>query len=89
MGAFHDVTNMIRKYGIVPEGVYDGLNYGEEKHVHGEMDRVLKQHVDAVVENKNKKVDHCFGMNQLKQPLILIWVKYPKNLNTKAKNTPL
>ncbi len=55
-GAFHDVTNMIRKYGIVPEEVYDGLKYGEEKHVHGEMDRVLKQHVDAVIENKNKKL---------------------------------
>jgi bleomycin hydrolase len=55
-GAFHDVTNMIKKFGIVPESVYDGLNYGEEKHVHGEMDRVLKQHVDAVVENKNKKL---------------------------------
>jgi len=55
-GAFHDVTNMIRKYGILPEGVYNGLNYGEEKHVHGEMDRVLKQHVDAVIENKNRKL---------------------------------
>jgi bleomycin hydrolase len=55
-GAFHDVTNMIKKYGIVPESVYDGLNYGEEKHVHGEMDNVLKQHVDAVVENKNRKL---------------------------------
>lgn len=55
-GAFHDVTNMIRKYGIVPEEVYNGLNYGEEKHVHGEMDMVLKQNVDAVVENKNKKL---------------------------------
>ncbi len=55
-GAFHDVTNMIRKYGIVPEEVYTGLNYGEKKHVHGEMDRVLKQHVDAVIENKNRKL---------------------------------
>ena len=55
-GAFHDVTNMIRDYGIVPESVYDGLNYGEEKHVHGEMDNVLKDHVDAVVKNGNRKL---------------------------------
>ncbi|MCF6331914.1 MAG: aminopeptidase [Draconibacterium sp.] len=55
-GAFHDVTNVIRDFGIVPESVYDGLNYGEDKHVHGEMDRVLKQHVDAVIENKNRKL---------------------------------
>jgi len=55
-GAFHDVTNMIRSYGIVPESVYDGLKYGEEKHVHGEMDNVLKQHVDGVIENDNRKL---------------------------------
>ncbi|WP_297093787.1 C1 family peptidase [uncultured Draconibacterium sp.] len=55
-GAFHDVTNMIRAYGIVPESIYDGLNYGEEKHVHGEMDNVLKEHVDAVVKNGNRKL---------------------------------
>lgn len=55
-GAFHDVTNVISEYGIVPESVYDGLEYGEKKHVHGEMDRVLKQHVDAVVENKNRQL---------------------------------
>ncbi len=55
-GAFHDVTNMIAEYGIVPESIYDGLKYGEEKHVHGEMDRVLRDFVDGVVENKNRKL---------------------------------
>ncbi len=55
-GAFHDVTNVIKKYGMVPESVYSGLQYGEEKHVHGEMDSVLKDFVDAVIENKNRKL---------------------------------
>ena len=55
-GAFHDVTYVLRNYGIVPDSVYAGLNYGEKKHVHGEMDEVLKNIVDAVVENKNKKL---------------------------------
>jgi bleomycin hydrolase len=55
-GAFHDVTNVIKKYGIVPEEVYKGLNYGEEKHVHGEFDRLLLENVKAVVENPNKKL---------------------------------
>ncbi len=55
-GAFHDAKNMILQYGIVPESVYDGLKYGETKHVHGELDNILKQQVDAVVENKNKKL---------------------------------
>ncbi|GET29301.1 aminopeptidase C [Prolixibacter sp. SD074] len=55
-GAFHDVTYVLKNYGIVPDSVYTGLNYGETKHVHGEMDDVLKGIVDAVVENKNKKL---------------------------------
>lgn len=55
-GAFHDAKNVILNYGIVPEQVYDGLNYGETKHVHSEMDNTLKQQVDAVIENKNKKL---------------------------------
>jgi len=55
-GAFHDVTNMIKQYGIVPESVYNGLKYGEDKHVHGEMDNVLHDQVGAVIENKNRKL---------------------------------
>lgn len=55
-GAFHDVFNVIKKYGIVPEEVYKGLNYGEDNHVHGELDAVLKAFVDAVKENPNKKL---------------------------------
>lgn len=55
-GAFHDVTNVIKEYGIAPESVYDGLNYGETKHVHGELVRVLNQNVEAVIENKNRKL---------------------------------
>ncbi|MGV8092613.1 MAG: aminopeptidase C [Mangrovibacterium sp.] len=55
-GAFHDVTYIIKNYGIVPESVYVGLNYGEEKHVHGEMDEVLKDQVNGVILNRNKKL---------------------------------
>ncbi len=59
-GAFHDVTNVINEYGIVPESVYTGLKYGEEKHVHGEMDRVLEEYVKGVVENKNRKLSSAW-----------------------------
>lgn len=53
-GAFHDVTYVIKNYGMVPEPVYAGLNYGTEKHTHNEMDHVLKAMVDAVIKNPNK-----------------------------------
>jgi len=55
-GAFHDVTEMIRKYGIVPQEAYQGLNYGTDKDVHGELDAVLKAFLEAVVKDENKTV---------------------------------
>lgn len=55
-GAFHDVTEMIKKNGIVPDTVYDGLVIGEEYFVNGEMDYVLQAYVDAVIKNKNRKL---------------------------------
>ncbi|MDR2911248.1 MAG: aminopeptidase [Bacteroidales bacterium] len=55
-GAFHDVINMIKKYGIVPESVYNGLVYGESKHVHGEMDSALLKYANAVAENESSSI---------------------------------
>lgn len=55
-GQAHDVTNVIREKGIVPESVYPGLEIGEEKHNHGELDAVLKGFLDAVVKKKGGKL---------------------------------
>ncbi len=51
-----DVMNLIRKYGFVTENAYPGLAYGETKHVHGEMDKILDNYVNAIIENKNIKL---------------------------------
>lgn len=55
-GSFFDVIETVRKYGIVPEEAYSGLQYGEDMHVHGEFDAVTKAYVDALIENPNKKI---------------------------------
>ncbi len=55
-GAFHDVSYTWKNYGILPESAYPGLDYGQEKHMHSELDHVLKAYVDAVIENKNKEL---------------------------------
>ena len=55
-GAFHDVTWVWKNFGIVPEGAYEGLPEGEEKFIHGEQEEVLKNYVDGVVKNKNRKL---------------------------------
>ena len=55
-GAFHDVTWVLKNYGMVPQEAYSGLVIGEDKPVHSEMDAVLKSNVEAVIQNKNKKL---------------------------------
>ena len=51
-GATHDVIDAIREYGIVPEEVYPGLNYGKEKHDHYELDEALAAYLKSIIENK-------------------------------------
>ncbi len=55
-GAFNDVLMVLRNYGMVPESAYPGIAYEEEKHVHGELDAVIKGYVDAVVKNRNGRL---------------------------------
>lgn len=55
-GAVTDVAYVWSRYGAVPEEVYSGLNYGETKHVHGELQGVLEGVVKTVVKKPNKKV---------------------------------
>jgi len=84
-GAFHDVTNVIKKYGIVPEEVYTGLNYGEEKHVHGELDRTLIDQVKVVVDNPNKKLTTAW-YDALNGTLDTYFGKLPENFNYQGKD---
>jgi len=51
-----DVFRVIEKYGMVTEASCSGLNYGEPKHTHGELDALMKAYVDVIVKNKNKKL---------------------------------
>ncbi|MCA1761924.1 MAG: C1 family peptidase [Flavobacteriales bacterium] len=53
-GAFVDIAHIWKKYGIVPESEYSGLNYGAEKHNHSELDNILEAYANAVIENKQK-----------------------------------
>ncbi|MDR2969990.1 MAG: aminopeptidase [Tannerellaceae bacterium] len=55
-GAFDDVIYAVKHYGIVPEEVMKGLEYGEEAHVHGEMQSAMRGYVDAIIKNPNRKL---------------------------------
>lgn len=47
-GALNDVPDMMDLYGAVPEEVYDGLEYGTDRHSHGEMHGVLKSYLENI-----------------------------------------
>lgn len=53
-GQAHDVMNVIKEYGMVPNEIYDGMKINEEGYNNGELDNVLKAVVDAV--NKGRKL---------------------------------
>ncbi len=83
-GQFHDVVNMIKKYGIVPEEAYPGLLEGESKHIHGEMDEVLKDYVDGVIKNKNHRLSKSWidGFNGILDAYL---GKFPEEFTYKGK----
>ncbi len=66
-GALNDVIDVIEKYGAMPEEAYPGLNYGTTGHVHGELDKILKSYVDAVVSNPNRELSTAWkvGFNAI------------------------
>jgi len=52
-GQFHDIPFVIKKYGIVPLEAYSGLNYGSERHNHGELFGVLDGALKGLIKSMN------------------------------------
>ena len=52
-GELHDVINMYKKYGAVPQEVYSGLNYGTTKNKFAEMASITEALLASVVKNPN------------------------------------
>ncbi|MDR2127397.1 MAG: C1 family peptidase [Prevotellaceae bacterium] len=51
-GQAHDVLNVIRNYGIVPESVYAGMPKGDSIHNHSAMANSLKECLQTILSNK-------------------------------------
>ena len=64
---FGDVLTVVKEYGLVPNSVMPGLNYGETGHVHGELTGVLRGYVNAVADNPNRKLSTAWvrGLNSV------------------------
>lgn len=55
-GSILDVPYVWQRYGAIPESAYAGLNYGEDKHVHGELQAVLSAYLKGIVSKPNKRL---------------------------------
>lgn len=49
-----DVLHIMKDYGLVPQSVQPGTNYGTELPVHGELDATTLAYVEAIKKNPNK-----------------------------------
>ena len=84
-GVLYDDLYVANTYGLVPEKVFPGIKYDEEKHVHGEMDNVLRNMVEAVVENKNKKMSPVWD-EAVNNTIDTYLGVVPQNFEYKGKN---
>lgn len=86
-GSFEDVLEMTRRYGAMPEEAYAGLNYGETKHSHYEMEAALKGYLDGVMKNgmRTKKLTTAWlpGFTAILDSYL---GKVPENFTYKGKN---
>ena len=62
-GSILDVPYVYERYGVVPESVYSGLNYGETKHDHGELDKAISAYMGAVASGKKVSTAWEQGLN--------------------------
>ncbi|MGB0864158.1 MAG: aminopeptidase C [Saprospiraceae bacterium] len=54
----HDVMTAIKKYGVVPEAAFNGLNNGDTYYNHSELVAVLKSMLDAMRKSSKGKLSN-------------------------------
>ncbi len=87
-GQAHDVMNVVKKYGMVPDEVYAGLNYGSKEHRHGELFDILNGILENALKNKNNFTGKYLDV--INATLDIYLGKVPENFTYKGKEyTPL
>lgn len=59
-GQAHDVTDAIRRGGILPEEVYPGIIKGEDSHNHRELDAMMKAFCDIIIKKRTGKISEVW-----------------------------
>jgi bleomycin hydrolase len=82
-GEYGDVLSGLSEVGFVPDEAYPGLNYGETRHNHGEVDGVIKGYMDALIKNSKLSSAWLAGINGI---LDAYFGKIPANFSSNGKN---
>ena len=79
----HMATKVIEEYGIVPESVYDGIEYDSPRHNHGEMTAYMKGIIDVSLSQRKLSPEY----KKLMESLFDIYLgKIPENFTYQGKN---
>lgn len=79
-----DIFHIMKDYGLVPQEVMPGLNYGTDLPVHGEIDAVLLSYVKTINENPNKTLSTAWK-NGFKGIEDAYWGECPTEFEYKGK----
>ncbi len=84
-----NIPYVFKKYGIVPQEVYEGLNYGTQKHNHQELYKGLNGYVQGILDYVNHKGNKPLSLEAWKNGLNGILDAYlgkdPKHFTYKGK----
>lgn len=83
-GELHDVINMYKKYGAVPQEAYSGLLNGATKNNFKEMQDVIKSMLDIYVKNPQGKLSPNW-LSNIDNVLDSYLGNYPKEFTYKGK----
>lgn len=83
-GSTLDNAYVWNKYGMVPEEVYQGLNYGEKLHNHSEVCNAMIAYVKEINKNPNRKLSTAW-VNGLKGILNAYFGELPEKFTYQGK----
>ncbi|MBQ0124013.1 MAG: aminopeptidase [Bacteroidales bacterium] len=81
--SFGDVIAVLKTYGIVPNEAMPGLNYGTDRHMHGELIAGLKGYVEGIVKVPNRTLSTAW-VSGLKGILAAYLGQEPEKFNYKG-----
>lgn len=85
-GSFGDCLYVLKHYGMVPQEVMQGLNYGTEKNALSELEAITKAMLDAVVKNPNRNNLSTAWKPAFFATIDAYFGKAPENFTYKGKN---